>query len=241
MVNVASVTHANRHASGGADPVTPASIGAATAAALTAEIARATGAEAAIGAPATLIPTAVKAANYTAAVGDNVLVDATAATRTITLPTAPADKSRIGVHMVAVDLSGAHNVVIACGGTDVFDVAGGFTTDTLDTLNQSVVYQYVAATHIWNTNNASVDFDALAPVATSGDAGDLTAGILNLERAPAGTAIFVIWDTTSSTWQFNGVTVTSRMTSRTDIHIIFWGNTAAASWGLNGVDAWMSA
>lgn len=191
----------------------------------------------AYGSLSTLTPTVVKATNYTALPGDNVLVDATVATRTITLPTTPVDKTKIGVHLVAQVLPS--NCVIACGGTNVFDVAGGFATDTLDTLNQSVVFQFNVATGVWVTIGASIDFDAFSPVAFSGSASDLS-GVLPLTSQAAGTTFRVIRNAADTAWTFLGATITTRPTSRIDLYMEAWGGTSAPAFALDG-DSWMSA
>lgn len=96
---------------------------------------------------APLTPTAVKTADYTAAANDLVPVDASGAARTVTLPTAPADRTRVGVKVVAI--SGTNTVTIACGGSDVLNKTGGSTSATLSLLNQSVTLQYSSALAVW--------------------------------------------------------------------------------------------
>jgi hypothetical protein len=91
--------------------------------------------------------TAVKTANYTAAANEFVPVDTTSGNVTITLPTAPADGTRVGVKQV---VRGASNTVgLALGGSDVFNVAAGATTGTITLLNQGVILQYRASGAIW--------------------------------------------------------------------------------------------
>lgn len=94
-----------------------------------------------------LTPTAVKTANYTAAAGEFVPVDTTSGGVTVTLPNAPADKTRVGVKMVTQ--GGTNTVTVARGGTDVFNKAGGSTSLTLSLLMQDVVVQYAAGPGIW--------------------------------------------------------------------------------------------
>lgn len=94
-----------------------------------------------------LIPTAVKTANYSASASDYVPVDTTGGSVTVTLPTAPPDRTRVGVKQVT---RGGTNVVnLACSGTDVFNKAGGPTTGALTLLNQAAIFQYQAAGGIW--------------------------------------------------------------------------------------------
>jgi hypothetical protein len=110
-----------------------------------------------------LTATAVKTANYTAAVGDLVLVDASSGAITITAPTAPADKSRIGVKLISVSVlnAGFAATLTRGGSTDVFNKASGSTSLTLDDQNQVMICQYIAATGVWvvedNPSRASLD------------------------------------------------------------------------------------
>jgi hypothetical protein len=92
-------------------------------------------------------PTAVKTTAYTAAAADYVPVDATSAGVTVTLPTAPADRTRVGVKKI--DTS-ANAVTIARGGsTDVFNKAAGSTSLSLSKANQSVMLHYSSSAGIW--------------------------------------------------------------------------------------------
>ena len=94
-----------------------------------------------------LAPTPVQTAPYTAAPGDLVQVSATAGNIPITLPTAPADGTQVGVKVVAV--SGAYGASVICGGSDVLDLVGGNTSTTLSLAHESIILQYAAATAIW--------------------------------------------------------------------------------------------
>lgn len=95
-----------------------------------------------------LIPTAVKSGAYTAAANDLIPADATAGGFTVTLPDAPADRTRIAVKKID---SGTNVVTIARNGsgTDVFNKSGGSTSLTLVLPNQSVMLQYAASPKIW--------------------------------------------------------------------------------------------
>lgn len=95
---------------------------------------------------ASLTPAAVKTTTYTAAVNDIVPCDATSAGFAVTLPTAPADKSRIIVKKI--DTS-ANAITIARGGSDVFNKTGGSTSLTLLYQFQSVTLQYATTGAIW--------------------------------------------------------------------------------------------
>jgi hypothetical protein len=95
-----------------------------------------------------LAATAVQSSPYSAAAGDFVPVDASGGSVTITLPTAPTDKTRIGIKLIAV--SGSNTVTINRGGSsDVFNKAGGSTSLTLSALFQGVLLQYASSTGIW--------------------------------------------------------------------------------------------
>lgn len=95
-----------------------------------------------------LVPTAVKTNAYTAAAGDLVPVDTTTGAITITLPTAPADRTVIGIKMIA-SATTPNAVTFATGGSDVINKSGGPTSGTLTLLNQGVLLQYSASSAIW--------------------------------------------------------------------------------------------
>lgn len=99
-----------------------------------------------------LIPTAVKTGSYTAAAADLVLCDTNAVGAfTVTLPTAPADKTRIAIKLIAVGYtSGVPNALtFVTGGSDKFNTTSGPTSGTLTLLNQVISLQYIAATSVW--------------------------------------------------------------------------------------------
>jgi hypothetical protein len=93
-----------------------------------------------------LTPTAVKTTAYSAAAGDFVPCDSTSAGFAVTLPTAPADKTLIGVKHVIQ--GGTNSVTVITGGSDVFNKAGT-TTLNLTSSSRGVVVQYKASTAIW--------------------------------------------------------------------------------------------
>lgn len=94
-----------------------------------------------------LTPTAVKTANYTAAAGDFVPCDTTSGSFTVTLPSAPADLTVIGVKMVTQ--GGTNTVTITTGGSDVFNKTGGAVSLALALLNQGVLLQYKVSSGVW--------------------------------------------------------------------------------------------
>lgn len=112
---------------------------------------------------ATLVPTAVKTTNYTAAVADFVVCDInTTGSFTVTLPTAPADNSEIGIKITK--FTATRTVTIAVGGSDVFNVAAGSTSLTLSRLFQAVKLHYKSSSAIWYVYST----DPAAATATTG-------------------------------------------------------------------------
>jgi hypothetical protein len=100
--------------------------------------------------PTLLSPTAVKTANYNAAVGDLVPCDVTGGSFTVTLPTAPADKAQVCVEIVAQTTTGAPKLLtVAAGGADVFYIAAGATSVFMGQPFRSIVFQYKATGAIW--------------------------------------------------------------------------------------------
>lgn len=144
-----------------------------------------------------LAPTAVKTGAYAAAAQDFVPVDATSGPVTITLPTAPADKTRVAVKKVD---SSTNTVTIARGGTtDVFNKAGGSTSLSILVTNQAMNLQYAAGPAIWyllagDTPIGGLDarYDAAgaaAAEATARAAADTTlAGLITAEATTRGNA-----------------------------------------------------
>jgi hypothetical protein len=95
-----------------------------------------------------LVPTAIKSANYNAAVSDLVLANASSSW-TVTLPTTPANKSQVGVAMVAQ--TGTDVISVTAGGSDVINSNGstGVSTLTVGTLNQIIILQYDSTLTSW--------------------------------------------------------------------------------------------
>lgn len=102
--------------------------------------------------------TAVKTSAYSAAAGDFVPVDCTSADVTVTLPTAPADKTRVCVKLIAVS---GHTCTVACGGSDVFNKAAGSTTGTMTLLNQALMLQYASSSAIWYVQSTDAPLSGL--------------------------------------------------------------------------------
>lgn len=126
-----------------------------------------------------LVPTGLKNAPYAAQPNDFVPVDATAGSITVTLPNAPADKTRISVKKIDASVN---TVIVTRSGTDVFNKLGGSTSLTMLLVNQAMNFQYEAATGIWylvsgDTPLGQLDarFTAIAAVV----GGDLTGTLPN--------------------------------------------------------------
>jgi hypothetical protein len=93
-----------------------------------------------------LIPTATQTANYTASPLDLVVCDTTSAAFTVTLPTAPADKTRIGAKIITQ--GGTNGVTVAAGGSDHI-ATGNAASRGLKLLGEAVELQYQASTALW--------------------------------------------------------------------------------------------
>ena len=100
-----------------------------------------------------------KTAGYTANPGELVLVDTTSGGVTVTLPTAPADKTQVGVKQVVQ--GGTNTVGLALGGSDRLNTTTGPTSATLYLLNQGAIFEYVAATAVWVTVSTDVPLSQL--------------------------------------------------------------------------------
>lgn len=92
-------------------------------------------------------PVAVVTASAAALPNSLVPVDTTAGAVTVTLPSAPTDRTVVAVIMVKQ--GGSNAVTVACSGTDVFQVAGGATTATISSVLTGAMWQYSAAAGIW--------------------------------------------------------------------------------------------
>jgi hypothetical protein len=106
-----------------------------------------------------LVPTSVKTSAYTASPGNFVPVDASGGNVIITLPTAPADESRIEIKMI--NTNGSYTVTVNTGGSDVFNITSGSTTAILSLLNQAVMLQYDAGTSIWYVQSDDIPLSQL--------------------------------------------------------------------------------
>lgn len=158
-----------------------------------------------------LTPTATKTTAYTAAALDLVLCDATAGTFAVTLPTAPADGTRIAVKKVD---NSANNPTVACGASDTFE--SGSTSFAIATQWRTVVFQYHAG--VWY---AVAMYVSIASLQIPNDFGDL-AGNVAVGQLPAGLAL------TQPFTDANYGTV-ARPTARTDVTVLWVGDSTTTS------------
>lgn len=168
-----------------------------------------------------LVPTAVKTANYTAAPKDFVPVDTTAGSVAITLPTAPADKSRIAIKHVIQ--GGTNLVTYTCGGSDTLNKTGGATSGTLTLLAQAVILQYKASSGIWYVQADDLPVSQLdlryPKVATTGTLASRPAatviGQRYLASDTAGGTLYESLDGSTWTQMATGVIVPGRIIAQT--------------------------
>lgn len=92
-----------------------------------------------------LVPTAVQTTGYAANANDLVVADTTSGALTVTLPTAPADRTVIGVKVV----NGAYAVTVACGAGATFNRAGGPTSLSMSLPFQGLLLQYASSAGVW--------------------------------------------------------------------------------------------
>lgn len=108
--------------------------------------------------PVALAEVVKQTANYTAGINQIVPMDATSGVITATFPTAPVDGSRVVIKKVD---SSANAVNLALGGSDVFNLAAGATTGSLQLQNQALQAQYDAAHAIWYVISTDVPLSGL--------------------------------------------------------------------------------
>jgi hypothetical protein len=179
--------------------------------------------------------TAVKTANYTAGANQIVPVDTTSGTVTVTFPTAPADKTRVGAKQVV--RGGSNTVILALGGSDHFNTTTGPTTGALTLLNQAAVFQYVAATSVWINVSDDLPLSQLdARYVASVSAGDSTITVGGTATAPT-VAVNAIAESkvTNLTSDLAGKTDKSTLTTKGDLYVASAASTPARQGiGLDG-------
>lgn len=136
-----------------------------------------------------LAPTTVKTGTYAAVAGDFVPVDASGGVATINLPSAPADKTRIGVKIV-LQAATPNTVTVNRGGSDVFNKAGGSTALTLAASSQAMVFQYATATGIWYVQSTDSPLNVASGAAKLGTDGTVggPGGSTLASTSPSGAA-----------------------------------------------------
>lgn len=142
--------------------------------------------------PVQLAPTAVKTGAYNASAADLVLCNTSAASFTVTLPTAPADKTTIGIKVIV--FGAGKTLTVAAGGSDVFNVASGAVSQAYGNgVNQGAIWQYIAATAVWleiasdpSTATEDLALTARGLLAQTGDRGPYVGG----DQAPATQVVY---------------------------------------------------
>src|ERR1035438_8535779 len=98
--------------------------------------------------PAPLVPSAtVYTSAHTGTGGEYARVDASAGNVPVTLPTAPANNTTIGVKQIAV--SGVYATTVTCGTGDALNKTGGAASYALTLASQGAVFQYQTAGAYW--------------------------------------------------------------------------------------------
>ena len=173
------------------------------------------------GASVALTATSVQTSTYSAAANQLIPCDASTAGFTVTLPTTPADKTRIVVKKID---SSVNVVTVACGGSDVFNKSGGSTSGTLSLQNQALTLQYASSSGIWYV---SADDLPLSQLDTRFDAyGAASAAVAGASIAgPAGP--------TGLNWRG---TYSNATTYATNDAVVYNGSAYIATAGTTGVN-----
>ncbi|MHB8209067.1 hypothetical protein [Mucilaginibacter sp.] len=103
-----------------------------------------------------LIPTAIKTANYTAAAGEIVLVNAIGYFA-ITMPATPPDGTLVGVHLV--QQTAPYYISVGSGGSNGFNNYEG--AQVIKLLDEVQIYQYQASTALWLSVSSSLTATSL--------------------------------------------------------------------------------
>jgi hypothetical protein len=106
-------------------------------------------------------PVAVQTSAYAASPTNLVPCNISGGSFTVTLPSAPADQTRIAVKIIATNTAATNVLTVAASGTDRFNESGGSATATLTLLNQGQVYQYSLASGIWYITDDSLPLGGL--------------------------------------------------------------------------------
>lgn len=124
-----------------------------------------------------LSTTGVKTANYTAGPNQIIPVDSSSGIVTITLPSAPADKTQIIIKKID---GSANSVNVALSGSDVLNTAGGPTSFSIQLSSQAYTVAYAAGPKIWYAVSGSLPLGVLdSRYATPASVTTATAGTVN--------------------------------------------------------------
>lgn len=141
--------------------------------------------------------TAVQTGAYNAQPGDLVACDVSGGAFTVTLPTAPADQTTIGVVLVTTSTSpgataAANVLTVACGGSDVFTKTGGSATAAVPLTNQQETYIYNVSGAIWSNGLGRFARASAPPTKTVAPTTTYTALAGDIVLATAGAGGFTV-------------------------------------------------
>ena len=141
--------------------------------------------------------TAVQTANYSANPYDLVACDVSGGAFAVTLPTAPADQTVVGVVLVTSATSPGATaattiLTVATGGSDVFSKAGGGTTASIVLTNQQETYVYNASGGIWTNGLGRLPRASIPPNKTVAPTATYTAIAGDIVLATAGAGGFTV-------------------------------------------------
>jgi uncharacterized protein DUF5907 len=187
----------------------------------------------AVGAQA-LTATSVKTSNYTASAGDLIPADASGGNFTITLPTAPTDKSRITIKKIDTTTNA---VTIALAGSDVLNKSGGGTSVNLVLLNQAISLQYASSSSIWYVvaddlplsqldvrHGPIVGSDAWLKLHAGGNLDALITGVITRDSNGAATSAGVVWPD-GVTGTYTATTVSTTFPGAVDAYAVTYSGT----------------
>lgn len=145
-----------------------------------------------LGVQAGLTTTAVKTSAYTTPGNEIVLADTTIATFTVTLPTAPANGTRVIVKLIA-SAGTVNALTVTVGGSDHVNTSTGPTSFNLVLLNQAVTLQYAAGVWVVSADDlplSQLDGRYVTPVSLATEIGN--------PATPGGTALSAAITATAS-------------------------------------------
>ena len=132
-------------------------------------------------------PTTIQTSAYNASVNDIVLCNISAGSFAVTLPDAPADKSRINVSLTSV--ANGYSLEMKCSGSDTFNRVSGPTSAYMSINGEFAQLQYQSSTKVWyitngaNVNNFANNFpgvDAQTPITNANISINTTTRVLTI-------------------------------------------------------------